>query len=121
MRVRTYSTPFLKVIDHVFKNLHFSKTCTFQKLVFFKNLHFSKTRTFQKLALFKNSYFSKTCTFQKHVFFKNTYFQKYVLFKITYFQKLRPFSSETRVFKAHSSYASILKCLSITGESLMFG
>ena len=74
---------------------------------------FSKTPSFFQ----KNPGFQKTVLFQKTWVFKNP-----VLFqKNPGFQKLRPFSSETRVFKAHSSYASILKCLSITGESLMFG
>ena len=112
-KTRTFKTRILK--SRTLKSRTFSKTCTFQNYVL------SKLRTFQSHRPCLQKYvLSKIRTF------KNTYFQKYVLskirtFKITYFQKLRPFSSETRVFKAHSSYASILKCLSITGESLMFG
>ena len=102
--------------------VHFQKPRPFSKTpAFYQNpVHFQKPRPFQKPRSF-----SKT-----PVIFKNSG----LLSKTRVFQKPRSFikkpgfSTETWVFKAtqklfitHSSHASILKCLSITGESLMFG
>ena len=81
----------------------------------------SNFRAYSTLFIFQKPGFSKHRPF---------FHQKPGFSKHRPFQKPRPFSAETRVFKGtqkpgllitHSSYASILKCLSITGESLMFG
>ena len=88
---------------------------------FSKNpVHFQKPDHFQKPV-----HFQKPAHFQKlRSFIKNPGFYQ----NPGLLSKKPGFSTETWVFKdtqklliTHSSYASILKCLSITGESLMLG